>query len=48
LLKEFMMSEGDFGADGRDGAPVADWAALIKGTQDKVAKSSMSAESLGS
>jgi hypothetical protein len=38
LLKEFMMSEGDFGADGRDGAPVADWAALIKGTQDKVAK----------
>ncbi len=32
------MSEGDFGADGRYGAPVADWSALIKGTQDKVAK----------
>ena len=32
------MSEGDFGADGRSEAPVADWSALIKGTQDKVAK----------
>jgi hypothetical protein len=31
------MSEGDFGADNRYGAPVADWSALIKGTQDKVA-----------
>jgi hypothetical protein len=38
LLKEFMMTEGDFGADGRYGAPVADWSALIKGTQDKVAR----------
>ncbi|HET8914805.1 MAG TPA: hypothetical protein VFM91_03785, partial [Propionibacteriaceae bacterium] len=32
------MTEGDFGADGRSGAPVADWPTLIKGTQDKVAK----------
>ena len=31
------MSEGDFGADNRFGAPVADWSALIKSTQDKVA-----------
>jgi hypothetical protein len=33
-----MMSEGDFGADSRYERPVADWASLIKGTQDKVAK----------
>ena len=32
------MSEGDVGAGSRYEAPVADWAGLIKGTQDKVAK----------
>jgi hypothetical protein len=31
------MSEGDFVADSRSGAPVADWSVLIRGTQDKVA-----------
>src|SRR5687768_1685408 len=37
LLKEFMMSDGESAADGRNGAPVGDLSVLIRGTQDKVA-----------
>jgi hypothetical protein len=37
LLKEFMMSDGESAADGRNGAPVGDLSVLIRRTQDKVA-----------
>jgi hypothetical protein len=37
LLKEFMMSDEESAAEGRNGAPVGDVSVLIRRTQDKVA-----------